>query len=53
MLCAVLLDQLKGTLNLIKRNYKTVNRICGGLLIVVGIAMMTGIFYRLTASLAA
>ena len=53
LLCAVLLDQLKGTLNFIKRNYKTVNRICGGLLIVVGIAMMTGIFYRLTASLAA
>ena len=53
LLCAVLLDQLKGALNLIKGNYKTVNRICGGLLIVMGILMMTGVFFRLTSALAA
>ena len=52
MLSALLIDQLKGTLNFIKRNYKIINLICGGFLIVVGIMMMTGTLGKLLAMLA-
>ena len=43
LISAVLIDQLKGTFNFIKRNYALVNRICGGLLIAVGVLMATGL----------
>lgn len=39
---ALLIDRLKGTFDFIKRNYKVINFISGGLLIVVGILMATG-----------
>lgn len=39
---ALLIDQLKGAFNFIKRNYRIINFISGGLLIVVGILMATG-----------
>ena len=39
---ALLIDRLKGTFDFIKRNYKIINRISGGLLVVVGILMATG-----------
>lgn len=39
---ALLIDQLKGTFDFVKRNYKTINLVSGGLLIVVGILMATG-----------
>ena len=39
---ALLIDQLKDTLDFIKRNYKIINYISGGLLIVIGILMATG-----------
>jgi cytochrome c-type biogenesis protein len=39
---ALLIDQLKGTFNFIKRNYKIINFISGGLLIIIGILMATG-----------
>ena len=42
-LSAVLIDQLKGAFNFIKRHYNVINYICGGLLIVIGILMATGI----------
>ena len=42
-LSAVLIDQLKGTFNFIKRHYAVINRICGGLLILIGILMATGV----------
>ena len=51
MLSAVLIDQLKGTINWIKRHYSVINRICGGLLVLVGIAMATGMLGRLLAVL--
>ena len=35
----------------IKRHYRTVNLICGGLLIVLGLAMMTGWMQRLLSAL--
>ena len=47
VLSAVLIDYLKGAFDWIKRNYKVINMICGGLLILIGIAMATGILERL------
>lgn len=44
---AILLDQLKASFDLIKKNYKTINMISGMILIVVGILMMTGMLGRL------
>ena len=51
-LSALLIDQLKGTFNFIKRHYKIINLVCGGFLIVVGILMMTGTLGKLLAILA-
>lgn len=39
---ALLIDQLKGTFSFIKRNYKIINIVSGGILIVIGILMATG-----------
>lgn len=47
LMSAVLIDQLKGAFNWIKSHYDTINRICGDLLILVGILMATGILGRL------
>lgn len=44
VLSAVLIDRLKSTFDFIKRNYKTINIICGALLIVIGVLMATGAF---------
>lgn len=52
LLSAVLLDQLKGAFNFIKRHYNLINRICGGLLILIGILMATGILSDVMQSLA-
>ena len=49
VLSAILLDKLKGTFDFIKRNYRVINLVSGGLLILMGIMMMTG---RLGALLA-
>ena len=43
LLSAVLIDQLKGAFDWIKRHYNVINAISGGLLILVGIAMATGL----------
>lgn len=47
LISAVLIDQLKSAFGFIKRNYAIVNRICGILLIAVGILMATGLLNRL------
>lgn len=44
---AILIDKLKNAFTFIKKNYKTINLICGCLLITVGISMMTGLLGRL------
>jgi len=44
VISAVLIDRLKGAFDFIKRNYKVVNAISGGLLVIVGVLMMTGAF---------
>ena len=51
LMSAVLIDQMKSAFDFIKRNYDTVNRISGGFLIVIGIAMMSGLMGRLLAIL--
>ena len=52
LLSAVLIDQLKGALNFIKRHYTLINYICGGLLILIGILMATGVLNDFLRSLA-
>ena len=52
VLCALLIDRLKGALAAVKRHYTVVNRVCGAFLVLVGVLMMTGLFARLSALLA-
>lgn len=52
LLSALLLDQLKSAFDWIKRHYRPIELFSGGLLIVVGIAMMTGLLGRLLSVLA-
>ena len=47
LISAVLIDQLKGAINFIKRNYRIVNLVCGSFLILVGVLMATGTIGRL------
>ncbi len=49
---AVLIDRLKEAFSVIKRHYRIVNGICGGLLILVGLLMATGLFGRWLSLLA-
>lgn len=51
LLSAVLIDRLKTAFNWIKAHYGILNKICGGLLVVVGIAMATGMLGKLLAML--
>jgi len=46
ILSALLLDKFKKSFEIIKRNYKIINRISGMLLIVMGILMITGLMNR-------
>ena len=46
LLSAVLIDKLKSAFNWIKAHYETVNKVCGALLVLVGIFMATGILGR-------
>lgn len=51
LLSAVLIDQLKGAFAWVKRNYTVINAVSGGLLILVGVAMATGLLGRLLSVL--
>ena len=44
LLSALIIDQLSGLLDAIKRNYAIINKVCGALLVVVGVLMATGMF---------
>ncbi len=44
---AVLIDQLKGAFNWVKSHYGVINKVCGVALVIVGIAMATGMLGRL------
>ena len=52
ILSAVLIDYLKSAFNWIKRNYKLINTVSGGFLILIGMMMATGTLGRLLALLA-
>lgn len=49
---ALLIDKLKDTFNFIKQNYKTINVVCGSLLVVVGVLMTSGLLGKLVSILA-
>jgi len=51
VLCALLIDRVKGAFAAIKRHYKTVNRVCGVFLVAVGLMMMTGLYSRFSLML--
>jgi len=51
ILSAVLIDYLKSAFNWIKRHYDIINKISGGLLILIGILMATGTLGRLLSLL--
>ena len=51
VLCALLIDRLKGALAAVKRHYKAINRVCGVFLILVGLTMMTGLYSRFSLML--
>lgn len=42
ILSALLIDKLKTAFDFIKRNYKTINFVCGLFLVIIGVLMMTG-----------
>lgn len=46
VLSALLIDQLEGAFNFIKKNYKVINFVCGLLLVIIGILMMTGLLEK-------
>lgn len=46
LVSALLIDQLKGAFNWVKSHYDVINKVCGGLLILVGILMATGLLGR-------
>ena len=48
---AVLIDKLKGAFNWIKAHYEWINKICGGLLVAVGVLMATGLLVKWLALL--
>lgn len=52
IISAILIDRLKSTFDFIKRNYRMINLISGGLLVVVGVLMATGLMGTLLSLLA-
>ena len=51
LLSAVLLDRLKATFDWIKRHYGVINKVCGALLVAIGVLMATGLLCRLLNTL--
>lgn len=47
LVSAIIIDKLKSTFDFIKKNYKIINRVCGVLLIIIGILMASGLMNRL------
>jgi len=45
VICAVLIDQLKGAFDFIKRNYKKINFASGIFLVIMGILIATGLWF--------
>ena len=51
VMSAIILDKLSGVFGFIKRNYKVINAVCGGFLILVGILMCFGLLNKLVSLL--
>lgn len=51
LLSAMLIQRLKSALGWIKSHYDIINKVCGGFLVLVGIAMATGLLGKLLAIL--
>ena len=51
VISALLIDKLKTAFDFIKRNYRIINIVCGSLLLLVGLLMMTGLMGRFLAVL--
>ena len=47
VVCAVLIDMLKGTLDFIRRHMRVINIVSGALLVILGILMATGLMERI------
>ncbi|WP_414150720.1 cytochrome c biogenesis CcdA family protein [Acetobacterium carbinolicum] len=43
MVSAILIEQLKSTFDFVKRHYRIINRLSGGLLVLIGLLMATGL----------
>lgn len=51
VLSAVLIDRLGGAIRWVKTHYRTLNAVCGGFLILMGVLMATGLLNRLLGAL--
>ncbi len=51
VLCALLIDRVKGAFDWIKRHYTAINRVCGVFLVLVGVMMITGLYSSLSRML--
>ncbi len=51
LISAVLIDRLKSAFDWVKSNYRVINTVSGGLLILIGVLMMTGLLGRLLSLL--
>lgn len=51
LVCALIIDSLKSTINFIKKHYTVINIVCGSLLIIIGILMATGLLNRVMRAL--
>lgn len=52
LLCGIFIDSLKEVFAVFKRHYGLINKVAGGILVVTGVLMMTGMFYRWISYLA-
>lgn len=52
MLCGIFIDSLKGAFSFLKKHYDLINKVAGGTLVVTGVLMMTGMFYKMISILA-
>lgn len=48
---ALLIDKLKTAFNFIKKHYSVINKVCGAILIIVGVLMMTGLLNKVLTML--
>ncbi len=52
ILCGIFMDSLKETFSFFKKHYSLVNKAAGAILVLTGILMMTGMFYKVLSILA-